>query len=415
MKKLLLIAAASGIVFSASAQQKNIQSALNSLRNKEYKEAVELIDLAIKDPSTQSSPKAWATRGQIYLAMDQDPGFAGKGHYKDAAASYIKVVELKPNYEQEQINSGLVYAAYQAYNEAVNTYNSKKFDAAYDAAKTAIDIRELEGGKRFASNKNFDTVAASALTLQAYSAFYSDDLDKALPVLQKLKNNPIEGNNANTYLIILDVYKKKNDDANQLATIEEAKKRFPTNSSIRNEELNYYIRTKQQDKLMAKLEEAVASEPGNAMYQYNLANAYTNMAFNKDSGKKPENYNELLAKAEAGFEKALAIEPDNIGYHYDMGVLYFNQASNIVEQINDLPVKEEKKANELTVIRDEKFSKALPHLEKVYVTYESKYSELDADNKSMYRSSLMAIKEIYARQNKMDKSNEIKAKLEAAK
>lgn len=414
MKKLSLVLAFVGMITTANAQQKNIQSASNSLRNKEYKEAIEFIDQAIKDPSTQSNPKAWATRGMIYLTMDQLPEMKDMGHYKDAAASFVKVVELKPTYEPEQVNSGLMYAAYKAYNEAVLTYNSKKYDDAYDAAKLTMDIHGIENGKRFANNKSFDTVASSALVLQAYSAFYSEQLDKALPVLEKLKNNTIEGNNANTYLIIIDVYKKKGDAAKELATIEEAKKRFPTNTSIRNEELNYYIRTKQQDKLMLKLEEAVKSEPGNPVYQYNLANAYTNMAFAKEAGK-PANYDELIAKAEAGFEKALSLDPDNIGYHYDMGVLYFNQASEVIEQMNNVPPNDEKKYNELQKVRDEKFNKATPHLEKVYTTYEPKFNSLDGDNKEMYKSALTAMKEIYARQNKMDKSSAMKTKLDAAK
>lgn len=416
MKQLVLALAVAGMVTSAAnAQQKNIQSASNSLRNKEYKEAIEFIDQAIKDPSTADNPKAWAMRGQIYLAMDQDKANADKEYYKEAVASYIKVVELKSGYEPEQVNKNLVYGAYQSYNKAVTTYNAKNFDAAFDAAKMTVDIRNLEGGKRFAADKNFDTIAASALLLQAYSAFYNNQIDKALPVLEALKNNPIEGNNANTYMIIIDAYGKKGDDAKVLATIEEGKKRFPTNTNLRNEELNYYIRTKQQDKLLQKLEDAVKSEPGNAVYQYNLANAYTNMAFAE--GNKPANYDELLTKAEAGFTKAITADPDNIGYHYDMGVLYFNQASRITEEMNNhtgATPAEEKKWNELNKVREEKFNKAFPHLEKVYTTYEPKLASLDNDNKNMYISSVSAIREMYARQNKLDKASEMKKKLDAA-
>src|SRR5690606_10111389 len=138
-----------------------------------------------------------------------------------------------------------------------------------------------------------------------------------------------------------------------------------TNTSIRNEELNFYIRTKQQDKLLLKLEDAVKSEPNNATYQYNLANAYTNMAFPSE-GKKPANYNDLITNAEAGFSKAISLDGDNMGYHYDMGVLYFNQASQITEQMNEVPATDDKKFNELKSKRDTMFNNAMPHLEKVY-------------------------------------------------
>lgn len=416
MKKILLALTALLVLTNSYAQKKNIQSASNSLRNKEYKEAIEFIEQAIQDPTTKEDPKAWFTRAQIYAAMDQDPGYADKKYYMQALESYLKVVELKPTYEEEQVNQGLLYGAFKSYNNSVLAYNQKQWDEAFNNAKGAVDIYNLQGGKRFPGNKGFDTVAASAMVIEAYSAFYGEQIEKALPVLEKLKDNPIEGN-ANVYLIIMDAYRKLGKQDKELATIEEAKKRFPNNPNIRNEELNFYMRTKQQDKLLQKLEAAVAEDPENAMYQYNLANAYTNMAFPKE-GPKPANYNELITKAEAGFTKALALDPENMGYHYDMGVLYFNQASKVTDQMNEVTgtsAEDDKKWKALETERNAFFDKAFPHLEKIYVTYEPKVNELDADNKFIYQSSLAAMSEIYARQNKLDKAAEMKKKIQASK
>lgn len=416
MKKVLLALTAVMVMTNADAQKKNIQSASNSLRNKEYKEAMDLIEQAIQDPTTKDDPKAWLTRAQIYASMDQDPGYAEKGYYKQALESYMKVVQLKPTYETEQVNQGLLFGAFKSYNNSVVAYNKKQWDDAFNSAKITADVYSLQDGKRFAGNKGFDTVAASAMVIEAYSAFYGEQIEKALPVLEKLKDNPIEGN-ANVYLIIMDAYRKLGKQDKELAIIEEAKKRFPNNPNIRNEELNYYLRTNQQDKLMQKLEAAVAEEPGNAMYQYNLANAYTNMAFPKE-GAKPANFDELITKAEAGFNKALSLEPDNVGYHYDMGVLYFNQASKVTDQMNEVTgtsAEDDKKWKALDAKRTALFEKAFPHLEKVYITLEPKIKELDADNKFIYQSSLAAMSEIYARQNKLDKASEMKKKIEESK
>lgn len=421
MKSRVLVVAAMLTVTAGYAQKKNIQSASNSLKFKEYKEAMEYIETAVKDPSTKDDAKAWLVRGAIYLSMDQDPGYADKGYYKEAITSYKKVITLRSNYETEAVNSGLMYGAYKAYNSSVISYNGKKWDDAYESAKITVDIHDMDGGMRF-NNPGFDTVASGALVIQAYSAFYNNQADKALPVLEKLKSNPIEGNNANTYLIIADVYKKKGDQAKELATIEEAKAKFPNNPNIRNEELNFYIRTKQQDKLIAKLQEAVTSDPENAVYQYNLANAYTNMAFPKKSDgtadAAPANYADLLAKAEKGFEKAIANDPENVGYHYDMGVLYFNQAAAVTEQMNlvtGTTAADDKKYNELKAEREVLFQKAFPHLETVFKAYESKVNTLDEDNKSIYKSAIAAMREIYARQNNLEKAAELKKKFEEAK
>lgn len=411
MKKVILFLSAMTFVVTGFAQKKNIQSASNSLRHKEYKEAIEFIEKAVSDPSTKDDAKAWFVRGSIFMAMEQDPGYANQGHYKKAAESYFKVLELKPGYETNVVSSNLIYAAYKDYNTAVNKYNAKSYDESYAAAKSTVDIHSKVDGENFVGNKSFDTVAAGALVIQAYSAFYNEQPDKALPVLLQLKDNPIEGN-ANIYLIISDVYRKKGDQAKELAIIEEAKKKYPGNANVRNEELNYYIRTNQQDKLIAKLETAVADEPGNAVYQYNLANAYTNMAF--QDGVKPENYDELITKAEQGFDQALELDPENVGYHYDIGVLYFNQASKVTDEMNNVPVDDDATYNELKTRRDGLFDKAFPHLEQVYIKFGPRFNELDTDNKSIYVSSLRAMREIYARQDKLDKAKEIKAKIDEA-
>lgn len=421
MKKILVFVMAAAIAVSAQAQKKNIQTASNKLRHKEYDEAIKYIDMALENPTTKDDPKAWFVKGSIYMNMQQDPGYEKDMPYKKAVDAYTKVVELDEKYEKDQVRQSLKFGAYQYYNEAVKAYSAKQWTAAYDLAKGTADIYNLKGGEYFKGDGSFDTVAAGALVIQAYSAFYDNKADIALPVLEELKNNPIEGN-SNIYLIITDVYRKKGDLAKELATIEEAKTKYPNDKNIRNEELNYYIRTKQQDKLMQKLEEAVASDPNNPIYQYNLANAYTNMAFPKkedgETAPKPEKFDEYIAKAEAGFKKAIEMDSDNVGYQYDMGVLYFNQASEVTEQMNQITgttAEDDAKYEALKKERDAHFANAFPYLEKVYNTLEPKVSELDADNKFIYQSAIVAMREIYARQNQLEKAKELKKKLQESK
>ncbi len=418
MKKILVTVLAVGMAAGVSAQKKNIQNAINELRHKEYDKALEYIQLAVENPSTKDNSKAWFTYGNIYMEMQQDPGYKKDQPYKKAVPAYMKLVELDPDYEKKMVKQNLVFAAYQYYNEGVKAYGAKQYTVAYEAAKNTVEIHNLNSGEYFAAEKSFDTVAAGAEVIQAYSAFYDNKPDLALPVLNSLKNNPIEGN-ANIYLIITDVYRKKGDLANELATIEEAKAKYPDNKNIRNEELNYYIRTKQQDKLMQKLEEAVASDPSNPIYHYNLANAYTNMAFPKEEGaKKPEKYKEYIAKAEAGFKKAIDMDSDNLGYHYDMGVLYFNQASDITEQMNNITgttAADDAKYEELKKVRDGLFKSALPYLEKVYNTLSPNLQELDDDNRFIFQSSVVAMREVYARDNNKEKVAELSKKLQESK
>lgn len=420
MKKVLVALIALTVTVSAEAQKKNIQSASNSLKYKEYSEALKYIDEALNDPSTKDDPKAWYIKGLIYMNMQNDPGYKADDPYKKAVEPYMKVLEIKPGYESNNVKQGLQFAAYNYYNESVQAYNNKKYPEAYNLSKFTVDIHNAQDGKLFEGNKSFDTVAAGAAVINAYSAYYGKDMDNALPALHALKDNPIEGN-ASIYLMLADIYRNQDNTAKELEIIEAARAKYPSNENVRNEELNYYIRTNQQDKLLKKLKDAVASEPNNPIYQYNLANAYTNMAFPKDadgnSMDKPENYDQLLADAEAGFKKALDADPDNMGYHYDMGVLYYNQSAEVTNDMNQVTgtsAEDDKKWNALKEKRNALFAKAMPYFEKIVNTFEPKFDKLSNDDKSIYVNSLRAMREMYAKQNMLDKSKELKEKIDAA-
>lgn len=411
-----------GVMISAAAwgQKQNIQNANNELRNKNHKEAIEYINKAIADPSTKDDPKAWYVKGNIYMDMQNLPEYKAQGPYKEAADAYMQVVTLKPTYEKDAINPMLIYAAQMFYNEAVVAYNNKSYDEAYKLAGKAVAIRNLEEGKRFASNKGFDTVSASALTIQTYSAYYGNKTNEALPLINEMKNNPI-ARDANVYLMLADLYGKQGAADKQIATLEEGRAAYPDNPNLRNEELNYYIKTGKQDLLMKKLEDAVAKDPNSGVLQFNLANGYMGLAAPKDAtGKdlpKPSNYNEYIGKAESAYMAALKAEPTNAEYNYNTGVLYYNQATEINKQMNQLGTTpaDDKKYKELETVRNGLFDKAAPYFESSYSQLEPKASSLSPEDKVTYQSALVALKEIYAKQNKLDKSGEMKKKLDASR
>jgi hypothetical protein len=74
-----------------------------------------------------------------------------------------------------------------------------------------------------------------------------------------------------------------------------------------------------------------------------------------------------------------------------------------------------KKYDGLKLQRDEWFTKALPYLEKTVTALEPNAAALSREDKNTYRDALTAAKEIYAKQNKLDKATEFKKKLEAVK
>lgn len=413
MKKIVLLFVAGAIATSAMAQKKNIQSALNSLRNKEYSEAVQFIDMATKDESTKDDPKAWFVRGNIYMTMQVDPGYKDSNPYRKAAESYIKVVELKDSYEEQQVSRQLYNSALLYYNDGANTYNEKKYDESFDLSGMVVKIHDLGKGGRFNQFKAFDTIAAQAQFIQALSAYNDNKYEKAIPILEQLKANPIKSD-PNTYLLLATSYKMTKQNDKLLSLIQEGRQKFPNDVNLRNEELNYYINAGKQDELLGKLKAAVESDPTNAELLYNLANVYNSMAFNQEGGK-PENYEELITKAEENYLKAIAISPDNFLYNYNTGAMYYNQGTEINKEMNAIEgtsAAEQKKYDALLKQREAYFEKALPYLEKTYTLIEPNLASASADDKNTYVASVQAAREIYARQNKLDKSAELKKKLE---
>jgi len=424
MKKILLFVALSSLTLPALAQEKNVTSAKEALTiDFDTLKAKEYIDKAVQDPSTKGEAKTWWVRAGIYLAMQSSGKYKSSGPYKEATTSLIKVIEIKPDYQKEEVNMNLLSCAYLYFNEGIEDYNARKFDDAIEQMKQVVNIHDLQGGKRF-SNKSFDTIAAKAKYVMANSAYYGNHYDEAITYINDIKTSPYIQEPV-LYMNLSEIYDKQKKNAESIAALEEGRKAFPDDKSLRIAEINYYIKSGQQDVLIKKLEDAVAKEPNNAELQAILGNGYEQLAFPKDAAghdqPKPANYSEYVTKAENAYQKAIDATPDNAAnnmkavYNYNLGALYFNEGTVYNSQMRDLTTAEQKKYDDLKAKRDALFTKSLPYLEGTYNALDVKAGTLSSDDKTSYISSMMALQNIYAIQNKLDKAGEMKKKIAAAR
>ena len=418
MKKFFLIAAGLTIGVAAFAQKSQIRTARNYLGEKNYEKAKAAIEEAVTSDDTKDDPYAWYIRGVVYLAMQQEPANADKDYYNEAGKSLKKVVQLKSDYERDDVNNKLFAVAIYNYNAALNAFNKQDYAQSYKDFGEIVDIYSLEGEKRFAKNKNFDTLARQSSLYQGYSAYYANKYDEALPLLIKAKNDPIV-KASNIYLMLADIYEAKKDEGNLMAILSEGRREFPEDKTIVNRELNVFIKSGKSDQLIAKLEEAIKADPNNADLLFTLGIAYDNMANPKDANQKdlpkPANYSEIFTKAEQAYLNTLKVA-DKADYNYNLGALYFNRAVIVNEQMNEITGSSSadiKKYDGLKAERDEWFTKALPYLEKTVSSLDAQAATLNGDDKNTYLGAIVAAKEIYAKQNKLDKAAEFKKKLEA--
>ena len=421
MKKVILIIATVGITLPGVtfAQDKYVVSANVALNGKNYDEAKSEIDKAMASPETKEKPKALFAKAQIYAALQNVEKYKPTSPYRETAKTLFKLVEVKPDYEKGTVDQLLLFCAFLSYNDGVKAYNDKRYAESAELMRNVTKIYELGGGKRFEKMqpnmlRQFDTVAADANVTLANSAYYGGNMDEAIPLLIKVKNNPIRKQPA-VYMSLIDAYNRQKNTAQALATIEEGRKAFPDDMTIRNNEINYYISNGKLDDLIKKLEEASQKEPNNPELVFDLATNYLLMASPKD-GKKAPNSAELMAKSEAAFTSLMKLAPNEPNYNTNFGVLYFNQATDYNDQINAITgssAADQKKYEDLKGKRDALFAKAAPYFEKAYDALNPKASTLKGDELSTYKADLQALNKIYAIQNKLDKSTEMKQKLDA--
>lgn len=419
MKRTILFVLVISLSVASWAQKKNVNTAAAALNRGELEDAKSAIDAATTDESTKDDPKTWFYRGEIYTALAGNDKYKNSNPQFEAAKAYMKVLQLNPSYNKEDMDNRLDFAMRVYFNEGIQANAAKNYTRAVEYFTVPITIKNIDNGKRF-SAKTFDTIAANAEVNRGYSAYFNKDYEKALADLTEVKNNPIT-RDVNIYLALADIYEQQKKDAELATLLDEGMKQYPDSKELRNAQLNIYIKSGRQDELLKKLEEAVAKDPTNAELQFNLGNSYNNLAFPKDAaGKdlaKPSNYNDLLAKAEKAYQAALTNDKQhNVEYQYNMGALFFNQASDINKQMNALGTSssDQKKYDELKIQRDAMFAKAMPYLESTFNTLDTK-SSFSPEDKNTYQSVIIALKEIYARQSKMDKVADMKKKLEEAK
>jgi predicted Zn-dependent protease len=419
MKKLVLIAATIGVTVPGIAQDKYVVSANIAMKNQNFEEAKTEIDKAMASPETREKPKALFAKAQIYYMLQDVDKYKATNPYREGLQAVVKLAEVKADYEKATVDNMLLRGAFLSYNDGVKAYNDKRYTESVELMKTVVKVHDMgAGGKRFEKltgnyRFQFDTVAADADLTMANSAYYAGNMDEAIPMLIKVKSNPIR-KMPSVYECLIDAYSKQKNAAQELATIQEGRKEFPNDVTLRNYELNYYIKAGKMDELIKRLEDAAAKEPNNSDILFNIATTYLSMASPKD-GKKPANAAELYTKSEDAFMRALKISPDNSGYNYNFGALYFNQATDFNDQINAITgssAADQKKYDELKAKRDALFGKASPYFEKSFAVLSPNESTMKGEDLKTYKSTLMALNKIYIIQSKLDKAADMKKRME---
>jgi tetratricopeptide (TPR) repeat protein len=186
-----------------------------------------------------------------------------------------------------------------------------------------------------------------------------------------------------------------------LKILEQGRKRYPDESQLLFNEINYYLEAGQLDALITKLKEGIQKEPKNTGLYFTLGNVYDQIAQKeKDPAKVEENVKEALV----WYNKTLELDPDNADAQYSIGAFYYNKAAKFSQEMkkleSDFSKAGQKKYEEAEKAMIAEFDAALPFFKKAEMA--------DPNN----QNTLIALKEIFARKNDVKASKEFKDRLD---
>ncbi len=378
-------------------------------------EAKTNIDFAATQDLTKGLTKTQTLRGNIYVALcDKDQAnftaanikkMSYKSQYPDAALeayqSFKKgLASAQKKWEKGDAIKGLQETSNHLRNMGADKYGNKDLKTAYEAFSAVVDIQNV-----LKSNGEKETLSADDKNKYLfYAAICATSLGmkaEARPLLQKLYDEKYPD-----AAIYESLYKIKYDEDKvaALSILEEGRKKFPDESSLLFTEINHYLKDNKLDILTDKLKLAIAKEPNNVPLYLTLGNVYDNLyqtALAKPDEAKAKEYFDLALEY---YNQAQTRDPKYVDAIYSIGALYYNKAALRTKELqklsDDYSSAGQKKYDALNEEVKALFNQALPYFKKA--------ESLNAND----RNTLIALKEIFAKTNDLEKSKEFKIRLE---
>lgn len=392
----------------------NIDPANNGAKLDEAKSE---INQALEQAEVQANAAAWITKGDIYNTilqkemvrrqLDPNAKLSGDNDALIAFNAYQKGYELTTKkYEKGDAVKGIGEVQGHLINIGINKYEAGEYEKAYQSFTASLKSHEIlsaNGQKSLLddSDQQDNQVYITALTAQLakktkeavalYETLYKKGTDKPA-VYEGLYNCKIE----------------LGDDAGAKTVLNEGRKKFPQDSGLLFAEINNYLKEGKLDDLVSRLQQAIVQEPDNVNLYVTLGNVYDNLYQRELQAKNDPKAKEYFDSAKKYYEQAIGKDASSVDATYSLGALYYNKAAFRTQELNALPQddfsaaamkKYETLNNEVMGL----FDQALPYFEKA--------ESMNPND----LNTLIALSEIYARKDDLEKSGEYKKRMENVK
>lgn len=376
-------------------------------------EAVTGLETAFTSAEVNSDPEAWNLRGSSYNEISQseinlkivNPNYQilkPEASLK-AFESYQKAIEFSlKKYHTKDALSGIRECEDNLNNNAIFYFQEQKYNEAFPFFEASIKANEILLKNKEESRLDDPLVFNDQIFYTGVCGYFSDNKETSIPYFEKLF---VKGNAQPLVYVGLFSLTVDKNEAKAFEYLDAGKKLYPDDNEILFAEINYYIKANKLNELVEKLQMAINKEPDNVSVYNALGNVYDQLNQNERNAGNTAKADEYFDLAFKNFETALKKDPQNFDATYSQGALYYNKAASMVTKLNalsnDYSSAGTKKYNELKAEMDGYFNQALP----IFLKAEQ------INNKDI--SVLIALKEIYARQGNIEKSNEYKMRMES--
>jgi len=389
--------------------------------NNKLTEAVDMLGKAMEDATVAADSKALVEAGDIYSAAINSYVIARSINTTNPAATevlvenaavkaakaYMKAIEnADPKKGKKQVKASLKgLAALQANitNEGIYAIQDKKYEPSMVAFQTSVMVHDFL--KEKGADSAFDADMTKLDDEKYYgglSALLLEDYEAAEPMFTGLYNSGYD--DAAIYDGMYKIATSKGDKAAAEKYLSEGREKYPEEASLLFTEINFLLSEGRLDELTGKLDMAITKEPENTSLYATLGQVYEKLYTSATEEGNEADATKYYDLAKNKYEEGLTKDPNAARLIYSLGAMIYNRGAamsqELVELGNDFSKEGQKKYESMKTVVDEEFAKALPYFQK---------AEMSEPNDL---NTLIALKEMYARQDEYEISGEFKARIE---
>lgn len=433
MKKLLFAFAIAAFAISAVSAQDGEKGLKDATRNfNTYKldpsnnrakllEALSAIDVAAADPVTAAQLKTWQLRGDIYnevatqkinasqfaaqglpigdvsgLDAIEHPGLEAAKSFTKALGMAVKKFEIK-----DALN-GMKALQNNLQNLGIIQYEKQDFKSAFHSFAACLDMHDQLAKNKEQSMFSDPAKYEDQLFYVGLAGASANMGAESKPYFLKLYE--MKAQKPAIYEALYSIEANQTSPEEAYKYLEEGRKQFPDEVSLLFAEINHYLRIGKLDELITRIESAIQMEPNNVSLYTTMGSVYDNLYQKEFTAGNRDKAEQYAAKALDYFNQALSKDANNFDALYSIGALYYNKAAAMTQDLNKLADDyskaglEKYKAKQKEVLSQ--FDLALPYFQRC-----EKANPNDSN-------TLIALKEIYAKKDDLDLSNEFKNRLE---